>query len=150
MSRLRHWMGPVVAGAAFAVLVNAQLISPPSPANRANQFSNRFPAEIVLDRFIDVAKVAPRSFTVQQENTEVRVLHAKLDGSAKIPLHDARSGVMVALGDVNLRLTNPGGPSREIRLHGGETQWIDADTYTGLNLSSSPCEFLYIEMIRPR
>jgi hypothetical protein len=146
MSRFLRLSGIPLAIVAFCLLVNAQL-APPRP--RPVPFANRFPPEIVLDRFIDVTKVAPKYYSVDLENSEARVLRAKLDGSVKIPLHDDRSGVIVALKDVNLRLTTPDGHSREIHLHAGETQWIDGDTFREENLSSSPTEFLWVEMLRP-
>ena len=138
-----------VAVTAFCTLVTAQLVQVPqrSPVNR---FANRFPPEIVLDRFIDVVKVAPQFFTVDRENSEVRVLRAKLDGDAKIPLHDERSGLMVALKDVHLQLTTPDGKSREIKVRAGETLWIDGDAFSEQNLDSTPTEFLFVEQLRPK
>jgi hypothetical protein len=138
-----------VAVTAFCTLVTAQLVQVPrqSPVNR---FANRFPPEIVLDRFIDVVKVAPQFFTVDRENSEVRVLRAKLDGDAKIPLHDERPAVMIALKDLHLRLITPDGKSRDIHLKSGETLWIDGDTFTEQNLSSTPTEFLLVEQLRPK
>ncbi|HTS27861.1 MAG TPA: hypothetical protein VMH81_18430 [Bryobacteraceae bacterium] len=115
-----------------------------------SQIGKEFPPEIVLDRFIDVVTVAPRYFSVQEQNSDVRVVRARLAGSAKVPLHDERSGLMVALSDVNLRLTTPDGYSRDIRLRTGETQWIDGDTFREENLNSSPGEFLYVEILRPK
>ncbi len=149
MSRSLRLIGITVAVTAFATLVTAQLVQVPqqSPANR---FANRFPPEIVLDRFIDVVKVAPQFFSVEMENSEIRVLRAKLDGDARIPLHDGRSGLMVALKDVNLRLTAPGGKPRDIHLRTGETLWIDGDTFSEQNLNSTPTEFLFIEQLRPK
>jgi hypothetical protein len=133
--------GIVLAAAILVALVSAQ---PPRRLPGRN-----FPPEVVLDRFIDVAKVAPQYFTVEMENSEVRVLRAKLAGDAQIPLHDDRSGVIVALTDVDLRLTTPDKKFRDIHLRRGETHWIDGDAFSEQNLKSSPSEFLFIETVRP-
>ena len=132
--------------AASCLVAQAQLVQPRRPISP----EKTFPPEIVLDRFIDVVKIAPKFFTVELENTDTRVLRAKLDGSAKIPLHDARSGVMVALKEVSLALITPEGHTLVIQLNAGETKWIDGDAYRLENLNSSPTEFLYIEMLRPK
>jgi hypothetical protein len=144
MYRSLRLFGIAVAVAFCCVPVNAQRSPRQFPP------ANRFPPEIVLDRFIDVVKTAPKSFSVEMENADVRVLRAKLDGEARIPLHDDRSGVIVALKDVHLRLTTPDGKFRDIHLRAGETQWIDGDTFSEQNLSSTPCEFLFIETLRPK
>jgi hypothetical protein len=146
MSHSLRLIGIPLAAAVCSVLVSAQQSPRPRPMSQAS----RFPPEMLLDRFIDVAKVAPHYFTVEKENSEVRVLRAKLDGSARIPLHDDRSGLMVALSDVHLRLTNPDAKFRDVHLGTGETLWLDGDTFSEQNLSSSPCEFLYIETLRPK
>jgi len=112
--------------------------------------ANRFPPEIVLDRFIDVVNVAPKNFSVDMENADVRVLRAKLDGDARIPLHDDRSGVIVALTGVHLRFTTPDDKSFDLHVKAGETHWLDGDTFSEQNLSSTPCEFLFIEALRPK
>jgi hypothetical protein len=128
------------------MLVSAQQ----APRQRPISQANRFPPEMLLDRFIDVAKVAPQYFTVEKENSEVRVLRAKLDGSARIPLHDDRSGVMVALSDVHLRLTTPDAKFRDVHLGTGETLWLDGDTFSEQNLSSSPVSFCTSRHTGPR
>lgn len=141
MSRSLRLLGIVLAVAVFCALVSAQQDPRRSPGRN-------FPPEIVLDRFIDVAKVAPQYFTVEMENSEVRVLRAKLTADARIPIHDNRSGVIVALTDVHLRFTTPDKKFRDVHVKAGETHWIDGDTFSEQNLSASPCEFLFIETLR--
>ena len=132
----------VFALALGCVLLSAQRIPRQSPAAR-------FPPEMVLDRFIDVARVAPRQYAVEMENSQLRVLRAKLSGEAKVPIHDSRSGVIVAITDVNLRFTTPDKKFHDIRVKAGETHWIDGDTFSEQNLSASSCEFLFVETMRP-
>jgi hypothetical protein len=146
MSRSLRLIGIPVAVAVCCALVSAQQ----DPRSRVFSPAREFPPEIVLDRFIDVVKVAPKYFTVEMENAEVRVLRAKLDGDARIPLHDGRSGLIVAFTDVHLRLTTPDDKSLDLHVKAGETHWIDGDTFSEQNLSSSRCEFLFIETLRPK
>jgi hypothetical protein len=104
---------------------------------------------MVLDRFIDVAKVAPKYFSVEIENADVRVLRAKLwrgaDSAPRRPLGRNR-----CLDRCALRLTTPDGKSRDIHVKAGETHWIDGDTFSEQNLSSTACEFLLVETLRPK
>ena len=146
MSHSLRLLGIPLAAAVCCVLVSAQQAPRPRPTSPAS----RFPPEMLLDRFIDVAKVAPQYFTVEKENSDIRVLRARLAGSARVPLRDDRSGLIVALSDVHLRLTNPDAKFRDVHLETGETLWLDGDTFSEQNLSSSPCEFLYIETLRPK
>lgn len=141
MSRSLRLLGILLPAAVFCTIVTAQLAPRRSPGRN-------FPPEIMLDRFIDVTTVAPRFFTAEMENSAVRVLRARLDGDARIPLHDARSGLIVAVTDVHLRLTTPDKKSQDIHVKAGQTHWIDGDTFSGQNLSSSPCEFLFVETLR--
>ena len=133
-------------GTVLTVMVLGAVVSAQQPTRR---FGPQFPPDVSLDRFIDVAKVAPQSFTVERENSEIRVLRAKLSGNARIPLHDDRSGLIVALTDVHLRLIIPDKKFRDIHLRTGETHWIDGDAFSEQNLSSTSCEFLFVEMLRP-
>ena len=147
MPRFLRVCAIAVAFAAGGAVLTAQLIQ---QRVRPIRPGSQFPPEIVLDRFIDVTKVAPKLFSVDLENPDARVVRAKLDGSAKVPLHDDRSGVIVAIKDLNLRLTTPDGHSQDLQLKAGETRWVDGDTFREENLSSSPTEFLWIEMLRPK
>ncbi len=126
------WLLPALLG-----LVSLQ-------AQRA-RFGNFFPPEVKLDRFIDVAKVDARDFTVEADHGELRVLRARLGPDARVPFHDDRSGVIVAITDVHLRFTTPDKKFRDIHMKAGETHWIDGDAFSEQNLSSSPCEFVYVE-----
>ncbi len=147
MPRFLRVFAIAVVFLAGGALLTAQLIQ---QRLRPLRPGSQFPPEIVLDRFLDVTKVAPKLFSVDLENSDTRVVRARLDGSAKVPLHDDRSGVIVAIKDVNLRLTTPDGQSQEIHLHAGETHWMDGDTFREENLSSSPTEYLWVEMLRPK
>lgn len=109
----------------------------------------QFPPEITLDRFIDVVKVAPGQFRIETDRPEFRVLRAKLAAQSRVPVHDERSGLIIALTEVHLRYTTPDKKFRDIHLAAGETFWMDGDTYSQQNLSDRTCEFLYVESKPP-
>jgi hypothetical protein len=116
-----------------------------------NRFDRRqsFPPDIVIERFIDVVKIAPKLYSVDRENEKVRVLRAKLPGDANVSFHDHRSGLLVALTDVHLRFRTPDGKGFDLHVPAGETRWFDADGHAEHNLNNRPCEFLFVESKTP-
>jgi hypothetical protein len=106
-------------------------------------------AEIIIERFVDVVQIAPKLYVVDRENEKVRILRAKLPGEANVSLHDHRSGILVAVTDVHLRLRTPDKKSFDLHVPAGETRWLDGDNHTEQNLNNRPCEFLFIEMKLP-
>lgn len=104
-----------------------------------------FPPEIIVERDLDVAKIAPKVYTIETENEKVRVLRAKLPGGAKVASHDHRPGLLVALTDVHLRLRTPDNKTRDLHIPAGETRWLDGETHAEENLDIRACQFLLVE-----
>ena len=92
----------------------------------------------------DVVTVAPRQYTVELENEQVRVLRARLDADASVPLHYAPAGLLVALTDVHLTLTRPDASQQSFELAPGQVQWMPRGVYSVRNLNSRPVEFLFV------
>ncbi|HEY1337769.1 MAG TPA: hypothetical protein VGF59_09680 [Bryobacteraceae bacterium] len=118
-------------------------------AQRLRSPQRDFPPDIVVERFIDAVHVAPHWFSVQTVNPiqpNLRVLHAKLPGEAKVALHDSRSGFLVAITDVHLRLRTADNKFRDLHVSAGESRWLDADTHTVENLNNRDCEYVFVEM----
>jgi hypothetical protein len=129
--------------AALAVLIWCSAAAPQNPRQARPSV---FPPEIVIERsFVDVVKIAPRLYTVEEENEKVRVLRAKLPGGVRVPMHDQRSGLLVALTDVHLRLRTPENKSRDLHVAAGETRWIWEESHSVENLGLHACEFLFVE-----
>ncbi len=135
-------MRTIVLGSLISVLLLAQTRTwpPPHPP---------MPPEIVPDLSRDVIKLAPRAYSVELENRQVRVLRARLGPNESVPVHDARPGVLVALTEVHLRFTHPNTRTQAIALKPGESQWMHEDAYSVRNLGNRPAEFLFVEMKRP-
>jgi hypothetical protein len=108
-----------------------------------------FPPEIIVERDLDVVKIAPRVYTIETENEKVRVLRAKLSGGAKVPIHDHRPGLLVALTDVHLRLRTADNKTRDLHIPAGETRWLDGETHAEENLDIRACQFLFVEWKEP-
>jgi len=107
-----------------------------------------FPPDIIIERFSDVAKIAPKLYHVELENERVRVLRAKLPGEARVPTHDHRSGLLVAITDVHLRFRTVTGKARDLHVPKGETRWIDEESHSEENLDIRECEFVFVESKR--
>lgn len=122
---------------AFLPAVFAQGVRLPPPL--------QLPPEIVLDEFRDVLKIDPVHYRAQMENEQVRVLRAKLGRDEAVPTHDCRSGVLVAITEIHIRLTRPDKRIQDIHMEAGDTRWISEDTHAQKNLSTEPAEFLFIE-----
>ncbi len=138
---MHRYVAPLVLWAAVAVAC-------PAARCQNRDFQPRpgvFPPEIILDRFIDVVKIAPKLYAVEVENDKVRVLRAKLPAEARVPTHDSRSGLLVAVTDVHVRFRTADSKIRDIHVAAGETRWIDAEPRAEENLDIRPCEFLFVE-----
>jgi hypothetical protein len=114
------------------------------------RFAGRdFPPDIVMDRFVDAVQVAPKWFSVETVNPtdrKLRVLRAKLPGDAKAPLHDERSGFLIAISEVHVRLRTADNKFRDLHVPAGETRWLDADARTVENLNNRACEYVFVEI----
>ena len=145
-------MRPYVCGSktgrtVLAILAAAVCMST-AGAQRRRSGAADFPPDIIVERFVDAVQVAPHWFSVQTVNPiepKLRVLRAKLPGEAKVALHDSRSGFLVAITDVHLRLRTADNKFRDLHVPAGESRWLDADTHTVENLNNRPCEYVFIE-----
>ena len=106
-----------------------------------------FPPDIFDNRAVDVVRIAPDRYTVEMI-ADVRVLRARLPGGARVPIHNHRSGVLVALSEVHLRFTRPDGTAQEIHLAPGATQWLAGESHAETNLGAETCEFVFVEAAR--
>src|SRR5690242_19662794 len=79
-----------------------------------------FPPDIFDNRSVDEARIAPDRCVVEIDNERLRVLRIKLPAGARVPIHGHRSGVIIALTELNLRLKSPNNAVIEIRLPVGD------------------------------
>jgi len=107
--------------------------------------TTEFPPDIFDNRSVDVARIAPDRCVVEIDNDRMRVLRIKLPTTSRVPIHGHRSGVIIALTELNLRLTAPDGTVIEIRLPMGDMRWIDAGIHADEILGAAAAEYLFIE-----
>jgi hypothetical protein len=104
------------------------------------------PPEIVIDRLRHVLEVDPVHYKKDLENDRVLVLHAHLGPGDVVPMHDDRGHMMIAITEVHLRLSKPGGKPFDVHMQAGESRWGYADMHSIKNISTKPAEYLVIEL----
>ncbi len=94
----------------------------------------------------DPVKLAPETYRVLLENDHVRVLEIRLKPGAKSPMHSHPPYVAYALSRFKIRLTMPGGQTKQMVFWDGETGWSDAETHAVENLGDTELHALNIEL----
>ncbi len=97
----------------------------------------------------DPVKVAPDIYKVRLENDQVRVLDIHLKPGAKSPTHSHPAYVLVALSPCKVKFTLPGGKTTEAEIKLGEVAGSDPVTHSAVNVGSSECHVLNIELKGP-
>jgi hypothetical protein len=106
----------------------------------------KLPPEIVIDRLRNVLEVDPVHYKKDLENDRVLVLHAHLAPGDVVPMHDDRADMMIAITEVHLRLSKPGGKPFDVHMQAGESRWGYADMHSIKNIYTKPAEYLVIEL----
>ena len=127
------------------VVLAAALFAATGSGQRGGRVTADFPPDIFDNRSVDAARIAPDRCVVEIDNDRMRVLRIKLPSTSRVPIHGHRSGVIIALTDLNLRLKAPDGTVIEIRLPVGDMRWIDAGIHADENLGAAAAEYLFIE-----
>jgi quercetin dioxygenase-like cupin family protein len=94
----------------------------------------------------DPVKVDPKHYTVEFENSQVRVLRIKVGPHEKSVMHRHPNAVAIFMTDVNGKFTFPNGTSQDINSKAGETRWTPATTHLPENTSDQPFEVILIEL----
>ncbi len=97
----------------------------------------------------DPVKVAPDIYKVRLENDQVRVLDIHLKPGAKSPTHSHPAHVLVGLSPCKVNFTLPGGKTTVAEIKLGEVAWSDPVTHSAVNVGSSECHVLNIELKGP-
>jgi len=107
---------------------------------------DKLPPDIFNDHIRHVLEVDPVHYKKDLENDRVVVLHARLPPGDVVPLHDDRGHMIIAITEVHLRLSKPGGKPFDVHLQAGESRWGYADTHSIKNIHTKPAEYLVIEL----
>ena len=95
----------------------------------------------------DPVALDPQHYKLEFENEYVRVIRCRIPPHDKVGMHrHPVNGVMVLLGDQNMRSTTADGTVREAHRKAGETYWMEAVTHRGENISDTPFEYVRVDI----
>lgn len=94
----------------------------------------------------DPVKVDPNHYTVEHENSRVRVLRIKVGPGEKTPMHSHPDSVTIFQTDGRVKFTYPNGKSEEVTFKAGDARWTPAVKHAGENLSDQPLELIQVEL----
>ena len=94
----------------------------------------------------DPVKVDSKHYTVEFENSQVRVLRVKMGPHEKSVMHRHPNLVAVFITDLNGKFTFPNGTTQDINSKAGEALWTPAMSHLPENTSDQPFEVVLIEL----
>jgi quercetin dioxygenase-like cupin family protein len=94
----------------------------------------------------DPVKVDSKHYTVEFENSQVRVLRIKYGPHEKSVMHRHPNAVAIFLTDINGKFTFPNGTSQDISSKAGQTQWTAAGAHLPENTSDQAFELILVEL----
>jgi quercetin dioxygenase-like cupin family protein len=98
----------------------------------------------------DPVKVDSGHYTVEVENSKVRVLRIRYGPGEKSVMHGHPALVGVMLTDGQIRFTYPNGKSEDISARAGQVLSFPATEHLPENLSDHPFEAIAVELKPPR
>lgn len=97
----------------------------------------------------DPVKVDPKHYTVEFENSQVRVLRIKYGPHEKSIMHRHPNAVAVFLTDGNTTFTLPKGDPQVTSNKAGETRWTPGGLHLPENTGEQPFEVILVELKTP-
>jgi quercetin dioxygenase-like cupin family protein len=94
---------------------------------------------------VDPLKVDPQHHKLEFENDRIRVIRSVREPGAKIPMHEHRKYVTIALTDVNSKQTMPDGTTAMNRRKAGEVAWREPVKHAVENVGNDRMEEIQIE-----
>jgi quercetin dioxygenase-like cupin family protein len=94
----------------------------------------------------DPVKVDAQHYTVEFENSQVRVLRIKVGPKEKSVMHRHPNAVAIFVTDVNAKFSFPKGAPQDITAKAGEVQWTPAVTHLPENTGDQPMEVILVEL----
>jgi quercetin dioxygenase-like cupin family protein len=94
----------------------------------------------------DPVKVDAKHYTVEFENSQVRVLRIKYGPHEKSVMHRHPNAVAVFVTDANGKFTFPKGEPQEFISKAGETRWTPAGLHLPENTGDQPFEVILVEL----
>ncbi|MGI8896791.1 MAG: cupin domain-containing protein [Pyrinomonadaceae bacterium] len=97
----------------------------------------------------DPVKVDSKHYTVEFENSQVRVLRAKVGPHEKSIMHRHPNAVAIFVTDTNGKFTFPDGTTQDTNRKAGDVLWTPAVTHQPENTSDQPFEVILVELKQP-
>jgi quercetin dioxygenase-like cupin family protein len=97
----------------------------------------------------DPVKVDAKHYTVEFENSQVRVLRIKYGPHEKSIMHRHPNAVAIFMTDANGTFTFPNGEPQQLNGKAGETRWTPAGMHLPENTGDQPFEVILVEL-KPR
>ena len=94
----------------------------------------------------DPIKVDSKHYTVEFENSQVRVLRIKYGPHEKSVMHRHPNSVAIFVTDAKGKFTFPKDPAQDFNSKAGETLWTPAGTHLPENTSDQPFEVILVEL----
>jgi len=94
----------------------------------------------------DATKVDSQHYTVEFENSQVRVLRVKYGPHEKSVMHRHPNTVAIFVTDATGKFTFPNGSTQDINSKAGEVRWAPATVHLPENTSDQPFEVIVVEL----
>ncbi|MCM3905355.1 MAG: cupin domain-containing protein [Pyrinomonadaceae bacterium] len=97
----------------------------------------------------DPVKVDSKHYKVEFENSQVRVLRAKLEPHEKSVMHGHPNAVAIFVTDTNVKFTLADGTTQDVVRKAGEALWTPATTHLPENTTDQAFEVIVVELKQP-
>lgn len=94
----------------------------------------------------DPVKVDAKHYTVETENTQVRVLRIHYGPHEKSVMHSHPDSVVVYLTDGTIRMATPDGKTQDMHGKAGQTLYTPAGIHNPENVGETPFEAILVEL----
>lgn len=94
----------------------------------------------------DAAKVDPKHYKVEFENSKVRILRVTYAPGEKSVMHEHPDAVAVFLTDFRGKFTLGDGKTQELAGKAGQTLWTPATKHLPENIGDKPYELIVVEL----
>ena len=94
----------------------------------------------------DPVKVDAKHYTVEFENSQVRVLRIKVGPGEKSIMHRHPNAVAIFVTELNGKFTFPDGTTQDVTRKAGDVMWTPAVTHQPENTGAQPMEVILVEL----
>ena len=104
------------------------------------------PSKSANNTLLDPVKVSPKTYKVEFENAQVRVMRTKFAANLAVPEHEhLLNRVVVYLTDQHSRLTTSDGKTEDSQHKAGQVSWGGPTKHKEQNMLDKPVEVIVVE-----